>query len=481
MLLRTAFLINISGILTSRIFGFLRDAMQAYVLGTSIYSDIFFLAFKFPNVFRRVFAEGAFTQSFLPYFLHSRKKGAFSVTIASIFGIFLIILSLLIMLFSPYVTRILGLGYSEDIIKLATPIVAINFWYLIFIFFVTYFSTLLQYKNIFWVNAYNTALLNIAMILALFFSRHKDLLDIVYILSYSVVIGGVAQVILHFYPLYYSHILRLQLTGFKSLFIWNLKKDKKSKRNLAILKEDIKHFFGGFFPAMLGSSTAQITSMIDTILVTFLPVVGGVSMLSYANRIFQLPLALFAIAISSALFPMIARALKNNEEKKALALLKKAFTFLLYMLSFCVLGGIMLSNEIIWLLYERGHFTRSSTLEVGLVFIGYLIGLLPFGLSRIFSLWLYSQKKQALSAKISAISLLIGLAFSLILMWHFSVFGLALAGSLGGFALFFMTIYFFGVKKFISLLDYKRLVLLLVLLVIEFIVIYLFKLKFSIT
>ena len=107
--LKRFFLTNASGILCSRVFGFLRDAIQAAVLGTSIYSDIFFIAFKFPNMFRRVVSEGAFVQSFLPFFLSAKKKGAFSVSIFWIFLFFILILSILVMWFAPFITKILSI------------------------------------------------------------------------------------------------------------------------------------------------------------------------------------------------------------------------------------------------------------------------------------------------------------------------------------------------------------------------------------
>lgn len=553
--LKHFFLTNAFGILCSRIFGFLRDAMQAALLGTSIYSDIFFIAFKFPNMFRRIVSEGAFVQSFLPFFLSAKRKGAFSVSIFWIFLFFIFIGSMLVMWCAPFITKLLALGYDSDRIALAMPLVRIHFWYLMLIFIVTYLSTLLQYKNIFWVNAYNTALLNIAMIVAMIPYQWQSalsdekLFEAVYILSYSVLIGGVCQILIHFYPLYQAGIWRLQYIGMKSLQKWwrdsgatmtwrglffvppksaqthessqlgesckiqaltqshfdsqnannsyahndfrdsqdiglvqdsqnardskenpCLKAYKRAKRNMLRLIADIRAFFGAFFPAMLGASTAQIIAIIDSSLVTLLPNSdGGVSVLNFANRIFQLPLALFAIAISSALFPTIAKAIEQKDEKRALANLKTAFWFLLITLSVCTMGGIMLSNEIVWLLFERKNFVREDTLLVAWAFIGYMIGLLPFGLTRIFSLWLYSKKQQAKAAKISVIALAIGTCLSgaLILslryynitegiLWDLRYFLIALAGSIGGIVLMIFNIKAFGIHNFLVIMRHKK-------------------------
>lgn len=419
---------------------------MANVLGAGIYSDIFFVAFKFPNLFRRVFSEGAFTQSFLPSFIATRKKGQFCVAIFSIFFVFLVAFSLVVCAFSGFFTKILAYGFAPDIIELAKPIVAINFWYLCLIFVANFFSSLLQYKNNFWVSAYNTALLNIAMIVALFIAKDKDAYTIVYFLSYGVLVGGVCQILLHCYSLYKLRFFALFALGFRDIYkMWRGKSPKNKARN------DIKSFFAQFFPALLGSSTAQIASFIDTLLASFL-VSGSVSYLYYANRIFQLPLALFAIATSTALFPMVAKALRNGDESHSLALLSKGFWLLIFALSVCVVGGIALKNEIIWLLFERGKFTRADTLEVAKVFMAYLLGLLPYGCARIFSLWLYSLKRQAEAAKISAISLFCGVICSVILMQFWGAFGLALSSSLAGFILFALTIRAFGLQKFLQII-----------------------------
>ncbi|RDU63141.1 murein biosynthesis integral membrane protein MurJ [Helicobacter sp. MIT 14-3879] len=469
---KKAFLTNSSGILCSRIFGFIRDLSMALVLGAGVYSDIFFVAFKFPNLFRRVFSEGAFTQSFLPSFISVKKKAQFSVAIFLIFFIFLVFFSILVCIFNGFFTKILAYGFNDETIKLAKPIVAINFWYLCLIFCVNFFSSLLQYRDNFWVSAYNTALLNITMIVALFIAKDKDTYVIVYFLSYSVLIGGILQILLHCYSLYKLKFIKLFILGFRELYLIIKYKDKLKINNI---KKDIISFFAQFFPALLGSSTAQIASFIDTLLASFL-ISGSVSYLYYANRIFQLPLALFAIAISTALFPMVAKMINNSNEFEALKLLKNAFFILLFSLSICVVGGIALKNEIIYLLFERGKFLRKDTLEVANIFVAYLIGLLPFGLARIFSLWLYSYKKQALAAKISAISLICGVVFSLILMKPFGALGLALSSSIAGFILFILTIFYFGIKKFKIIINNKKmLILLIVILFVEYIILYFLK------
>lgn len=449
---------------------------MASILGAGIYSDIFFIAFKLPNLFRRIFSEGAFTQSFLPTFIHAKRKGLICVCVFMIFFLFLILFSIIVQIFSGFFTKLLAYGFDENTIQLAKPIVAINFWYLSLIFCANFFSSLLQYKNNFWVSAYNTTLLNIAMILALIFAKNKDAYTIVYILSYSVLIGGIAQILLHCYSLYKLKFFRLFTIGFLDLKTILIKKEKRKKN---ILKKDLNSFLRQFFPALLGSSTAQIASFIDTLLASFL-IVGSVSYLYYANRIFQLPLALFAIATSTALFPMVAKMIKNNDETKALRLLKKAFWLLAFSLGICVVGGIVLKNEIIWILFERGKFQRDDTLIVANVFMAYLLGLIPFGIARIFSLWLYSHKRQDIAARISAISLVCGVLFSLILMQKFGATGLAFSSSLSGFVLLILTIKAFGYSKFKNIINSKKLLIILILvLMFETLILYFLKYLFD--
>ncbi len=156
MLIKSIFT-NSSGILVSRILGFIRDLLTASILGANIYSDIFFVAFKLPNLFRRIFAEGAFTQAFIPSYAKSKHKIRFSSVIFLQLIAFLIVLSLVVTLFSTLITKAIALGFDEKTVDLAAPLVAINFYYLPLIFIVTFMAALLQYKNHFATTAFSTA------------------------------------------------------------------------------------------------------------------------------------------------------------------------------------------------------------------------------------------------------------------------------------------------------------------------------------
>ena len=428
MLLKSIFT-NSTGILTSRILGFIRDLLTASILGANIYSDIFFVAFKLPNLFRRIFAEGAFTQAFIPAYAKSNHKIRFSsVVFLQLFG-FLIILSLLVTLFSSLVAKAIAIGFDEETIELAAPLFAINFYYLPMIFVVTFMAALLQYKHHFATTAYSTALLNLTMISGLLISQDMEKYEITFYLSYGVLAGGILQILVHLYA-----IKRLNLCK-----IFHFKKHKKKEEN---------KFYKNFMSATVGSSTTHISAFLDTWLASFL-MTGSISYLYYGNRVFQLPLALFAIATSIALFPMIARSIKNKDENKALSLMKKSSLILFGLLSISTLIGIFFNEFIISLLFERGAFTSTDTTNTALILAMYLIGLIPFGIAKIFSLWLYAKEQQFLAAKISVYSLGWNIVFSLILIQPYGAAGLAFASTLSGFILFFLTIKAFGFKKFI--------------------------------
>ncbi len=454
-----SFFTNSFGILFSRILGFLRDLLTASILGANIYSDIFFVAFKLPNLFRRIFAEGAFTQAFLPSFIQTNKKGVFSIKILIYFSFSLIGLSFFVMLFAPILTKLLAYGFDERSISLAAPLVRINFWYLLLIFLVTFCASLLHYKNHFATTAFSTAIFNIALIIALLLSNVKTPDNTVYLMSYGVIIGGFGQLLMHLIALKKYNLHKLLIGGFKYKY-------KK--------KHPTKNFFTLFGHGILGSSTAQISAFIDTWLASFL-VSGSISYLYYANRIFQLPLALFAIALSISIFPNISKAIKLHDEEKANLYLKNGFWLLFGLLCICTLGGVMLSEEIIKLLFQRGSFSFNDTYNTANILKMYLIGLVPFGLAKLFSLYLYAHKKQKKAAKISFITLGLNIIFSLALIKPLGAMGLALSGSLSGFILLALTLKAYGVNKFLAIIKDKKIIILLSILLCEWIVLYYLK------
>jgi len=423
---------NSFGILFSRILGFIRDLLTASILGANIYSDIFFVAFKLPNLFRRIFAEGAFTQSFLPAFSATLYKPSFSFNILKKFFIIILLLSIIVTIFAGYITNILAFGFTNEAKNIAAPLIAINFYYLDFIFLVTFLASLLQYKNHFATTAFSTGLLNISLIISLLLSYNKEPLTIIYYMSFGVLIGGLLQLIAHIIAAKKFKILKLLEIGCKS------KKEPEIGE---------KKFQKAFLPSVLGNSTAHISAFLDTWLATFL-VSGSISYLYYANRLFQLPLALFAIATSVAVFPKLSKHLNNNEKEKANRIIKKSFWFLSIILLIATIIGFVGAKLIVELLFQRGAFNYTDTLHTAFVLQMYILGLIPFGLSKIFLSYLYSTHRHMKAAKISAISLGWNIISSLILIYPMGASGLALASTFTGYILFFLSVKEFGFANF---------------------------------
>jgi len=432
---------NSFGILLSRIVGFLRDVVMASVLGASYWSDIFFLANRLPNLFRNIFAEGAFIQAFMPSFIASTNKGVFSTAIFLRFSLFIIFGSLIVTFAPVYITKLIAMGWDSERIADTAPLTAINFWYLYLIFIVTFVATLLQYKEHFVTTAMSTVLLNLSMIVALLLFMKSDPKTIAYALSISVLIGGLLQVLVHIFALYKLKLHKLLIGG------WKYKKEKD-------VRAEKKKFTSLFLPAVWGGSSLQINSFVGTILASFL-ITGSISYLAYAQRIFQLPLALFAIATATALFPSISKALKNKHDTQAYDNLKKGFWLLAFSLSMATLGGMILSEPIIWLLFERGAFTPEQTQATATVLSMFMIGLLPLGLAKLFSLFLYATYRQGKAAMIATISVVANIIASLILMQPMGASGIALAGSIGGWVLFILTVKEVGTERFTGIVKSK--------------------------
>lgn len=446
------FFTNSIGILCSRVLGFIRDLMTANALGASIWSDIFFVAFKLPNLFRRLFGEGAFSQAFMPNLVKVSQKGLFCAEILIKLSLAMLGLSLIVMLFAPLVTKALAFGFSPETIALAVPLVRINFWYLLAIFIVTLLSALLQYKNHFATTAFSTALLNISMITALLLALNLDQKSAAMYLSWGVVAGGMLQVL--------SHIIALKRLNLLRLLNLGIVKFAKGKRAKA------KGFWQNFGHGIIGSSANQLSDFISTFIASFLAT-GAISYIYYANRIFQLPLALFAIALSTAIFPKIAKEIKSKNDTNAINLLKKSFSLLFFLLIFSTIGGFVLANEIIWLLFERGEFNTNNTIESAKVLQMYMLGLLPFGLYKLFSLWLYAKMQQKIAAKIAIYSLFINTALCLLLFKPLGASGLALAGSISGLFLLGYAIFVFGIRQFLDII-FNRINLITIILAVIF-------------
>ncbi|MBZ7968081.1 murein biosynthesis integral membrane protein MurJ [Campylobacter sp. RM9759] len=457
------FIINALGILCSRILGLVRDILIALFLGAGLYSDIFFVALKMPAFFRRIFAEGAFGQSFLPNFVKAPKKGAFCVSIMIQFSSIVFLCCLLVSFFSSFFTKIFAFGFDQKTIDIASPLVAINFWYLFFIFLVTFFGAILNYKQKFFITSFSAALFNLSIVIAAFFVDKNEPLKTLYYFSYATVLSGLAQLILHLIILKNNPVIKAMILSIRL---------KKAKTKM-------KSFYGNFFHGVLGSSATQISSLLDTTIASFL-ISGSISYLYYANRVFQLPLALFAIALTQVSFPKILKHLKSEQENLALKFMQRAMIFLSVLLLISSIIGSVYSLEICQLLFQRGNFTHSDSITTAYVLIAYLIGLLPFGLQKLLSLWLYAKFKQKIAAFIAFKALFISFLCSVAFIFfikdeNLKVIGVAFSSSLSAFYLLGANIKEFGFKKFFDLISFKICFLIIIALVIFTTMLYLTK------
>ncbi|TKX30034.1 murein biosynthesis integral membrane protein MurJ [Campylobacter estrildidarum] len=457
------FIINALGILCSRVLGLVRDILIALFLGAGLYSDIFFVALKMPAFFRRIFAEGAFGQSFLPNFVKARKKGAFCVNIMMQFSLIVLLFCLLVSFFSSFFTKIFAFGFNQETINIASPLVAINFWYLFFIFLVTFLGAILNYKQKFFITSFSAAFFNLSIVIAAFFVDKNYPLKTLYYFSYATVLSGVAQLILHLIILKNNPVIKAMILSIRL---------KKSKTKM-------KSFYGNFFHGVLGSSATQISSLLDTTIASFL-ISGSISYLYYANRVFQLPLALFAIALTQVSFPKILKHIKSNQEVLASKFMQKAMAFLSILLCVSSIAGSIFSLEICQLLFQRGNFTREDSIQTAYVLIAYLAGLLPFGLQKLLSLWLYAKFKQKTAALIAFkalfISLLCSIAFVILIKdENLKVIGVAFSSSLSAFYLLGANIKEFGFKKFFGLISFRFCFLTIIALIIFAAMLYLTK------
>lgn len=448
------FLSNSTGIIISRILGLIRDLLTAAILGAGIWADIFFIAFKVPNLFRRLFAEGAFSQAFLPSFANSKHKSTFAIAVFFRIASFILLLSILVFIFNVPFTRVIATGLDEEQIQNAAPLVATTFLYLFLIYCVTFLGALLQYSKHFATTAFSTSLLNISMILALILNEKNTQSQIAWALSYAVLAGGIAQVLLHI-------LIIIKFRIGKTLFS-HIKIGNKRKKEI-----NLKGFFRQFWHGFLGSSAMQISSFLDTWLASFLAS-GSISYLFYSNRIFQLPLAVFAIALSQALFVHITKLLRANDKKKAIELTSHSFYLLLLLLGSAALFGSILSEHIIWLLFERGNFSHNDTISTAKILSAYMIGLVPFGLSKLFSLWIFAQSQQQKSAKIAIFSMVINFIIALVLIQYLKdATAIALASSISGFLQLCFYIGAFGKNNFFAIINLKKLTIVIAILIIQ--------------
>ncbi|MAV88390.1 MAG: murein biosynthesis integral membrane protein MurJ [Rhodospirillaceae bacterium] len=399
--------------LVSRLFGFIRDVLIAIFLGTGILADIFFVAFKIPNLFRRLFAEGALSAAFVPQFLSLNNKSGFEHAIRfaqevlSILVLVTLGFVVLMQMFMPIVILLFAPGFlqSKEKLDLAIVLTRITFPYLIFISLVSLMSGVLNALGKFAAAAATPILLNVALIGSLILlSEHTQ--TPAHALAWGVSVGGLMQFIwLLIYCSKLGVYLRLTLPKF-------------SKEVMLMLKRII--------PVAIGAGVYQVSLLIDTIIASFLPS-GSISYLFYADRINQLPIGIVGVAIGTALLPTLSKSLIANNEKLALDTQNRAIEFSIVLALPAAIALIILAGPVISTLFERGQFGADSVVSTAAALSIYSIGLPAYILIKALVPGYFSRGDTSTPIKIAGFAIVINIIFNLILMGPFLHLGIAAA------------------------------------------------------
>ncbi len=361
--------------LISRILGYLRDILIAIFLGTSIFADAFFVAFRLPNTFRRLFAEGTFNAAFIPSYtsakLKDKKTGKkFADEVLTIILLILLLTVTLAEIFTPYLVYIIAPGFITDDIKfnLAVELTRITFPFLLFVSLSSFFSGILNSFNKFAAAAAAPIILNVILIISILISYINNF-NIAKQLSYGVTIAGIIQLIFLIYA---------TLSLYKPSFKYNFKITNK-----------VKFFFKKLLPSIFSSGVTQINILVGTIIASFQS--GAVSYLYYADRVYQINLAIAGIAVGTVSLPVLSKAFKLKNYSKVINIQNKSIQLSLLLSIPASLGLIIASKEIVNGLFGYGSFTQKDVqmTSYALVFFGY--GIIAFALVKIFSNFFFAR------------------------------------------------------------------------------------------
>lgn len=405
-----------SATLLSRILGYVRDMVIAYFFGTADAADAFFVAFRIPNLFRRLFAEGSLTVAFIPiftgYLVRESKKSAyeFANAVFALLSIILVIFSCLGVVFSPLIVKVMAWGFADEKVKfeLTVLLTRIMFPYIFFISLVALCMGVLNSLKHFAAPALAPVLLNLSMILSVvilmpYFSQP------VLALAFGVILGGFLQ-------------LALQIPFLKG-------KGLDFKFNLRFSHPGLKKLAKLMIPAVLGAAVYQINIVVITIIASLLPA-GSVSYLYYSDRIFQFPLALFGIALATASLPAMSDHVAHNQMEELKDTLSHALRLILFITIPAMVGLGVLRLPIVRILFQRGAFTADATSLTAQALLWFAVGLWAVAGVRVVANVFYALQDIWTPVKVALLSIIFNLVMCLVLMGPMKHAGLALAVSL---------------------------------------------------
>jgi len=408
-------LFRVSGMtLVSRLLGFIRDIFIAATFGAGSIADAFFIALKFPNIFRRIMAEGALNMSFIPMFTKKLSARAEAkVFFNEIFNFLFWSLLLLISLFEilmPFIIYVIAPGFSQDTQKmdLVINLARISFPYLFFISLVTLLCGVLNSLEKYLLAASMPVFVNISMIIALLYIQEMGLQNssvAAQLLMTSFLISGVFQLIICIY-------------GCK-------KNGYLPKINLPKVSHNVKRFMILSFPAIGAGGIIQINILIGSIIASFED--KAVSYLYYADRIYQLPLAMIGISIGVVLLPQLSREIAKKNSKNIKLIQEKSLEISLILATPAAFGLIFLSQEIIMVLFERAFFTSTDTISTSRALMVFALGLPAFVCIKIFQVMFFSREDTRSPMIFAGISVITNIVISISLFKYLGYLGIAIS------------------------------------------------------
>lgn len=395
---------GIVGIMTllSRVLGFVRDQVLAIVFGAGAITDVFLVAFKIPNFLRRLFAEGAFAQAFVPVFTEykeTKSPEALRDLAAHVVGtltIILLIISTLGVMLAPMLIMLFAPGFIDepDRFDLATKMLRITFPYLLFVSLLAYAGSIQNTFGRFAVPSFTPVILNICMIsAALWLSPHFA--QPIVALAWGVFAAGVLQLALQLPFLQQLGLLPKPRWGWKHSGV---------RRILKLMA-----------PAVLGSSVAQINLLLDTVIASFL-VAGSLSWLYYSDRLMEFPLGLLGVTIGTIILPRLSKEHATKSESQFRLTIDWAIRLVCVMGIPAAIGLIVLAAPMLSTLFEYGKFTAEDTTMASYSLIAYSLGLPAFIIIKIFAPAFFARQDMKTPVRIGIVALVSNMAYNLILV-----------------------------------------------------------------
>tara|TARA_Y100000590_G_scaffold194771_1_gene221225 strand:- start:493 stop:2022 length:1530 start_codon:yes stop_codon:yes gene_type:complete len=418
--------------LISRILGYFRDVLIAIHLGSGPIADAFFVAFRIPNTFRRLFSEGSFNAAFVPSYsseltLGKKKAQKFANSIFNVLLIFLLILVLIIEIFMPGFVFIIAPGFNENSEKLNLTInlTRITFPFLLFVSLSSFFSAILNSHNKFAVAAAAPIILNILLILTLFFNHYLND-QLVFYLSYAVTLAGTIQLIFLFF-----FIRKYYLPKFSLNFQLNNK---------------VKLFFSKLLPSIFSSGVTQINILVGTIIASFQA--NAVSYLYYADRIYQINLAIAGIAIGTVVLPNLSKYIKSKNKEKINFIQNKSLELSLFLSLPATTALLIASEEITSSLFGYGSFDLFSVKNSAKALFYFALGLPAFALIKVFSSFLFARHNTKIPFYISLLSVIINILISIYFFSKIGFIIIPIATTISSWINSFLLFFYLSSKKY---------------------------------